>query len=75
MRAIKFRAVYLTRMMKGLYIITGIPILLFFLLSNLHWSYKYFLSMLILFGAMLYMFYKNRNELILIQIGNIQFCK
>lgn len=65
--AIKFKAVFLTRMMTRLFIVAGILACLFFLISDLHMSYKYFLSMVALLGGMLYMFYLNRNELSLMK--------
>ncbi|MDQ0110546.1 hypothetical protein J2T02_005699 [Chitinophaga terrae (ex Kim and Jung 2007)] len=72
---IQFKAFFLTRMMTRLFVVSGILVCLFFLLSDLHMSYKYFLSMVAVFCGMLYMFYLNRNELSLMKTeeGEVKF--
>lgn len=72
---LKLKPVYLSRIMNYIFLGGGAVVILFMLFFPLHWAYKYFVSMVFLFVALLYGFYLNRNDLLIIQCNpdNVEF--
>ncbi|MCW3466899.1 hypothetical protein [Chitinophaga nivalis] len=64
---IKCKAVYLNKLLLGLYFTGGIAGLLLLLLLKIDKSYSYFLTMLLIFIGTVAVFYLNKHELTLIQ--------
>lgn len=68
-----FKAIYLNKMLWRLVIIGVIISLTIFIGLDIDISFRYFLSMLIVFIGLLIVFYRNKNELQKLNIGDDKF--